>query len=79
MAIAILAIVVLAVCWFGIREQWGVDDRQFLKSMIPHRAGAILMCEQAPLQSLEVKALCSGIIRSQQAEIAEMKVLLAGQ
>ena len=30
-------------CWFGIRNQWGVGDRQFIRSMIPHHAGAILM------------------------------------
>ena len=74
--VAIAAILVLAISWFGIRQQWGVDDRQFLKSMIPHHAGAILMCEQAPLQRPEIKALCSDIVRSQQAEIAAMKALL---
>ena len=74
--VAIAAILVLAISWFGIRQQWGVDDRQFLKSMIPHHAGAILMCEQAPLQRPEIKALCSDIVHSQQAEIAAMKALL---
>ena len=29
----------------GIREQGLVGDRQFLRSMIPHHSGAILMCE----------------------------------
>lgn len=74
--VAIAAILVLAISWFGIRQQWGVDDRQFLKSMIPHHTGAILMCEQAPLQRPEIKALCSDIVHSQQAEIAAMKALL---
>ena len=27
--------------WVGIRQQAAVDDRQFLRSMIPHHAGAI--------------------------------------
>lgn len=41
--------------------------------MIPHHAGAILMCEQAPIQDSEIKTLCRGIIASQQAEIHQMK------
>jgi hypothetical protein len=31
-----------------IRQQTAIADGQFLRSMIPHHAGAILMCEQAP-------------------------------
>jgi hypothetical protein len=30
-----------------IREQTLISDRQFLRSMIPHHAGAILMCGKA--------------------------------
>lgn len=71
------SIAALAVCWVGIREQAAVGDRQFLKSMIPHHAGAILMCEKAQLRDAEIKELCSGIIASQQAEIDQMKGLLA--
>lgn len=77
--VTIAAILFLAISWFGIREQWGVNDNQFLRSMIPHHAGAILMCEQAPLQSAEIKSLCIDIVQSQQGEIAEMKALLANQ
>lgn len=56
-------------CWFGIRQQWGIGDRQFLRSMIPHHAGALLMCEQARLRDPELQALCDGIRTSQQREI----------
>jgi uncharacterized protein (DUF305 family) len=59
-----------------IRWQTGVGDRQFLRSMIPHHAGAILMCEQAPIQHPEVKKLCGDIIKGQQAEIDQMKARL---
>ncbi len=72
-----LGVVALLACWFGIREQAAVGDRQFLKSMIPHHAGAILMCDQATLTDAEVKALCTGIVKSQEEEIATMKALLA--
>jgi hypothetical protein len=65
---------------FGlIRQQVAIGDRQFLKSMIPHHAGAILMCQQAPVHSPEVTQLCQSIISSQQHEIEQMKALLAQQ
>ena len=49
------------------------QDRQFLKSMIPHHAGAILMCRQNKLQDPELQQLCSKIVSSQQAEIDFME------
>jgi uncharacterized protein (DUF305 family) len=45
--------------------------------MIPHHAGAVLMCEQAPIQDVEIKALCEEILRSQRREIDQMKAILA--
>ena len=60
----------------GIREQGLVGDRQFLRSMIPHHSGAILMCEQAKISDPEIRQLCSEIIVSQKAEIDQMKTLL---
>lgn len=70
------AAVFMAVCWFGIREQAAVNDRQFIRSMIPHHAGAILMCEQNRLTDPELQRLCGEIVSSQRAEIAQMKTLL---
>lgn len=67
---------VLVGSWFAIREQAGVGDREFLKSMIPHHAGAILMCEKAEISNAEIQALCRGIGEGQQAEIEQMKALL---
>lgn len=69
-------VVVLALCWMAIRQQVAISDEQFLKSMIPHHAGAILMCQQASLHDPEVKRLCTGIVASQQAEIDLMKTKL---
>lgn len=73
--IAILAVglIVLAGSWFAIRQQTAISDRQFLRSMIPHHAGAILMCQQAAIQDAEIKDLCRNIVTSQQAEIDQMK------
>ena len=62
--------------FLGIRQQTAVSDRQFLRSMIPHHAGAILMCQEASLQDPEIKALCRNIVASQQSEIEQMKAKL---
>jgi uncharacterized protein (DUF305 family) len=59
-----------------IRAQTGISDRQFLRSMIPHHGGAILMCEQAPIRDPDVRDLCRRIRASQQAEIDEMRAKL---
>ena len=69
-------ILLLLLCWFGIREQVAVNDRSFLRSMIPHHAGAILMCQQASITAPQVRNLCGKIIASQQREIEEMKTIL---
>lgn len=76
-AIVALGAIALTALWIAIRQQTAVDDRQFLKSMIPHHAGAILMCEQAELHDPEILALCASIITGQQAEIDRMHAMLA--
>lgn len=76
-AIITAASVVAIVAFFLlIRQQTAITDQQFLRSMIPHHASAILMCEKAPVQDPKIKDLCKSIIASQQSEIAQMKSLL---
>lgn len=75
-AILTVSTAAAVVFWIGIREQAAIGDNQFLKSMIPHHAGAILMCEKARIETPEVKELCKTIISSQQAEIDQMRGLL---
>lgn len=74
--IATTAAVAGIACFALIRQQAAVTDTQFLRSMIPHHSGAILMCQQAAIRNGEVRKLCEGIISSQQAEIAQMRELL---
>lgn len=74
--LAATAVVVGIILFALVRQQVAVGDRQFLRAMIPHHAGAILMCEKAPVQSIEVRDLCRTIIASQQREIDLMKALL---
>lgn len=59
-----------------IRKQTGISDKEFLKSMIPHHAAAILMCEKVSLQDPEIKELCKNILITQQSEIDFMKAKL---
>ena len=71
-----LSAVLLIAFFFFIRQQTFVTDRQFLKSMIPHHASALLMCEKTNLQDPELKDLCTSIISGQQEEIDLMKTKL---
>ena len=76
-AILIVGFVAAVGFWMLIRYQAGVGDEQFLRSMIPHHSGAILMCEQASIRDAEIIELCGEIVAGQQAEIDEMRSILA--
>lgn len=76
---ALLALLFVAALW-GVRAQGLVGDRQFVRSMIPHHSGAILMCNRASVRDAEIRELCfgpNGIVRSQTREVAQMKAILA--
>lgn len=75
--IVVLGVLALAGSFMLIRVQAGIGDKQFLKSMIPHHAGAILMCDEANLEDPEIIELCRSIKAGQQAEIDFMKSKLA--
>jgi len=74
----IIAVSIIALLGFFlfIRQQTAISDKQFLRSMIPHHSGAILMCERASIQDPEIQELCGTIIASQQAEIDQMEAML---
>ena len=69
-------VIALGLFWMLIRQQTAINDRQFLKSMIPHHAGAILMCKEAPIRDVQIQELCRTITSGQQAEIDQMKTIL---
>lgn len=75
--IVALSVLGLVIFFLFIRQQTAITDKQFLRSMIPHHAGAILMCEQAPIQDPDIRQLCGTIIASQQSEIDQMKEKLS--
>jgi uncharacterized protein (DUF305 family) len=76
--IAIIAASVVAglFCWFAIRDQTAIGNVQFVRSMIPHHSGAILMCREATLTDAALQKLCGEIIEGQQREIDQMKTIL---
>jgi uncharacterized protein (DUF305 family) len=74
--IGIVSILVLIACYFFIRKQTTVSDKQFLRSMIPHHAAAILMVRETTLEDTEVRKLGEDIISAQQKEIEFMKAKL---
>lgn len=71
------SLVALGVFWALIRQQTAISDKQFLRSMIPHHAGAILMCDKALLRDADIKDLCRAITSGQQSEIELMKAKLS--
>ena len=71
-----ISAVALVACFFFIRVQTAVSDKQFLKSMIPHHAAAILMVNGANINDPEIKKMANDIISSQQKEIDFMKAKL---
>lgn len=75
-AILAASAVLFVLFFLFIRQQTAITDKEFLRSMIPHHAGAILMCEEAPIEDQEIQDLCEQIIASQQSEIDQMKSIL---
>jgi uncharacterized membrane protein YsdA (DUF1294 family) len=70
------ATALMVVALFLSRTQRFVDDREYMKGMIPHHSIAILTSEHADLDDLRVCELANGIIKAQREEIAEMDWLI---
>jgi uncharacterized protein (DUF305 family) len=58
------------------RSQFFVDDREYMKGMIPHHSIAILTSERADIDDVRVCELADSIIRAQREEIDEMDWLI---
>lgn len=76
-AIAGASVVAFALFLLFMRQQTAIGDDQFLRSMIPHHSGAILMCNEADISDPEIRSLCENIVRAQREEIAQMERILA--
>lgn len=67
---------VFLLSFIGMRTQTLIGDGQFLRSMIPHHSGAVLMCGESSIKDPEIVALCADIVQSQRDEIDQMKAIL---
>ncbi len=74
-SVGFAAVFVLA--FIGIRNQAGIGDHQFVRSMIPHHSGASLMCREASLVDPALQRLCAEIRTGQRDEIQQMERILA--
>lgn len=62
--------------FYATRTQALVGDKQFLRAMIPHHSGAVLMCREAKITDPEIIDLCKTITESQTREINQMEKIL---
>lgn len=74
--IYVSTVVVFVAFYAFMRSQTFIGDKEFVRSMIPHHSGAVLMCNEAPITDPELKSLCAQIIEGQQKEIDQMKLIL---
>jgi len=70
------SILVFAVSLFLVRSQVTVQDRAWMKAMIPHHSIAIMTSERAEIEDVRVKNLANEIVKAQRREIKEMEWLI---
>ena len=75
-AILLASVALMGTALYLSRSQRFVDDREYMKGMIPHHSIAILTSEHADLDDVRVCELANDIIRAQREEIAEMDWLI---
>lgn len=75
-ALLIVGTAMIVMFWTFLRAQTGVGNQQFLRSMIPHHAAAILVCQQSSLTNPRIQELCTEIVKTQKEEIRIMKILM---
>ncbi len=74
-----IAVLGMGVCYKAAREQWWVDNKAWVRDMIPHHSmavhtsKAILKKTTAP----HIKALASSILNAQTTEIHRMRMIQA--
>jgi uncharacterized protein (DUF305 family) len=75
-AVILASLLIVLAAFMGIRHQTAIGDSQFVRSMIPHHSGAILMCDEANLVNVELRNLCNQISQGQRQEIQQMEKIL---
>ncbi|MEB8329545.1 DUF305 domain-containing protein [Flavobacteriaceae bacterium KMM 6897] len=75
-AIYVGSLILFVSALFLVRAQKPIGDVLWLKAMIPHHSIAILTSSRADIKDPEVKILADGIIKAQEREISEMKLMI---
>ncbi|CUH81875.1 MULTISPECIES: DUF305 domain-containing protein [Rhodobacterales] len=71
------SVVVFALSLWLVRSQVTVQDRSFMRAMIPHHSIAIMTSSRAEITDPRVATLAEAIVYAQDKEIAEMRYLIA--
>jgi len=74
--IVVGSVVVFILAIWLVRSQATIEDRSYMRAMIPHHSIAILTSERATIDDIRVRELADEIITSQRREIAEMNWLV---
>ena len=76
-AIFVGSAIVFSLALWLVRSQETVQDRSYMRAMVPHHSIAILTSSRAELTDLRVRELADEIIAAQKREIEEMNWLIA--
>jgi uncharacterized protein (DUF305 family) len=76
LGIVVGSVVVFVLAIWLVRSQATIEDRSYMRAMIPHHSIAILTSERATIDDIRVRELANEIITSQRREIAEMNWLI---
>lgn len=62
-------------CYWAVRRQWFIGDKDYIADMIPHHSMAVLTSRKIldKTRAPHIKALASSILEQQITEIARMK------
>lgn len=71
------SVVIFAASLWLVRSQVTVQDRSFMRAMIPHHSIAIMTSSRAEITDPRVAKLAEAIVYAQDKEIAEMRYLIA--
>lgn len=74
--ITVSSIAVFVFAITALRSQAFISDTQYMKAMIPHHSSAIMTSKNANIKDPELRRLADSIIKSQEEEITQMKLIL---
>lgn len=74
--IIISSIAIFVFSLTALRSQAFISDTQYMKAMIPHHSSAIMTSKNANIKDPELRRLSDSIIKSQEEEITQMKLIL---